>query len=81
MASLNHGVSFSTVSIQPLIKNIGKRIQEGQRKSIEALSRPTPLVAKYKNGGRRCVGMRTQGTTSAISTWSEAGKNRVEDGA
>jgi hypothetical protein len=48
MASLNHGVSFSTVSIQPLIKNVGKRIQEGQRKSIEALSRRTPLAAKYK---------------------------------
>jgi len=33
MASLNHGVSFSTVSIQLLIKNIGKRIHKGQRKS------------------------------------------------
>jgi len=77
MASLNHGVSFSTVSIQPLIKKIGKRIQEGQRKSIEALSRRTPLAAKYKNGGRRCLGMRTQGPTNAISTWSEAGKNRM----
>ncbi len=41
MASLNHGVSFSTVSIQPLSKNIGKRIQEGQRKSSEALSPPS----------------------------------------
>ena len=77
MASLNHGVSFSTVSIQPLIKNIGKRIQEGQRKSIEALSRRTPLAAKYKNGGRRCLGMRTQGPTSAISTWSESGKKQM----
>jgi len=43
MPSLDHEVSFSTVSIQPLRKNIGKRIQEGQRKSIEPLSRRTPL--------------------------------------
>ena len=77
MASLNHGVSFSTVSIQPLIKNIGKRIHEGHRKSIEALSRRTPLAAKYKNGGRPCLGMRTQEPTSAITTWSKAGKNRM----
>jgi hypothetical protein len=50
MASLNHGVSFSTVSIQPLIKNIRKRIQE--RRLVAAAELPQDAGAIVSRGGR-----------------------------
>jgi len=48
MASLNHGVSFSTVSIQPLIKNIGKRIHEGQRNRLKRFRAGRRLLPSTK---------------------------------
>jgi len=48
MASLKHGVSFSTVSTQPLIKNIGKRIQEGYANRLKRFRAGRRLLPSTK---------------------------------